>query len=412
VARAKILEAMAIASRKEEEEQEKVKAARQKGIEEQIAKALEHDNKDGYGGYNRSWDDKAFAIMAMAGVEAAPTDILVMPGTAGMSLDGANPAVALMSQDKVDSFKQIAATKYGPGQYDGPPPCYRKLLERMQIGTVLIDHGLLSNDLRAKGTIWHECGHKVKGEPMEAGVVFLFEIQMLQKFFSKEEVHDWCMKSPRNPEYHRTYGLAINPGRQDLLLSLKDICTEEEFYKEFRQQYQEIVGKPLAEPTSLKQSASGAEGFSGVGSIIEGFTPQLQKLMPNKEDLKGARGSPNPRDAKVGQEVKFAGKRWTILEKKSSPSGPIYKLQCTSLTETDDVVPVKVNDVWRIVAQDGTRFGLTENGPWVYTNEKAAAAEMNILDQTFALATEKFPQADTQLIIQLIAKELAEDVNI
>lgn len=392
---------------------------REKGIKDRIEEVLAKDNAAGYGGYDESWDQQAFAIMGTAGISAKPTDILVMPGDAGMSSGGGNSAVALMAQDKVDSFRQIAVAEYGPDKYGGPPPCYRKLLERMQIGTVLISSSLIGNKLILKGTIWHECGHKVLNQPMEAGVVFAFEIRMLQKEFTTKEVHKWCMISPRNPEYHRTYGLAIDPGRQELLLLLKEICTEEEFYAEFRQQYQAIMGEPLAGPTSLKQadsvsqSTSGSQGFSGVGSTIEGNLIQLKNLMP-KEDLKGPNSSLKPPDAKVGQEVKFAGKRWTLLEMTSNPppKGAVYKLQCTSLTDTDQIVPVRVNRVWRRAAPDGTKFGLAESGPWVYGSEADAAGAMEIADEVFIRATEKYPQADVQVIIKLIAQELAKDENI
>ena len=204
------------------------------------------DDENAYPGFNETLDSRAYNILGRAGVSNGPSDILVMPDSTGMGVG--NNAITIVTSDKVVAFKQVVLRNYGPKQLSGPTPCYRKLLERIRVGAILISAGIMSEDKYAKGTIWHEAGHKKHNQELEAGVVFVTEIQMMREDFDKQTVHDWAMIAPRSPEYHRTYGLKIGPGQEELLQQLRAICSEKEFYDEFHEDYERITGNTLPKP--------------------------------------------------------------------------------------------------------------------------------------------------------------------
>jgi hypothetical protein len=374
------------------------------------------DNEDGYGGYDEAKDQKCFDIVQQAGVTPTPADIMVMPGNAGMSLQtGAthgegNRAVAVMSEDQVRTFRTVAMTDYGPGKIKDPQPCYRKLLERIQIGTILISESLLGNDFRLKGTIWHECGHKYLNDKNESGDVFVREITLMIKGFDHVKAREWIMEVGRTPAYHRAYGLRTDPGRKDLLLLLQKICTPKEFYQEFNKQYLEIIGEELLKPDAvieeeklklLEQSRVQRLDVK-VGTTIEGKLAQLKEKMAG-HDLTGHRSGIRPGDAKPDDIVTFAGMKWRVL-KKSSDNPVQFELECVDLD--DGLGVTQRGTVWARAAAGKTTFGLLKEGPWPYTDLSTAERDQEIAVQVTAQTMEKFTKADVQTVRQLAVEQV------
>ncbi|WP_405021741.1 hypothetical protein OHV05_38225 (plasmid) [Kitasatospora sp. NBC_00070] len=187
------------------------------------------DSPDGYPGFNEDWDNAAYALVSMAGVTASPTQILVVPGNAGMG--NLNCAVALMTAQKVKYFRGVMLATYHPEKYSAPQPVfYKKLLERIQIGTILLDQKELST-AKGKGVVWHECGHVATGRAAEAGVVFKFELEKINEFLGRAAVQEWIL-TERGLPYFTTYGLRNEPGCLALLARIREYLPGDQ-YAEF-----------------------------------------------------------------------------------------------------------------------------------------------------------------------------------
>jgi hypothetical protein len=374
------------------------------------------DNEKGYGGYSASMDEQCFAIMQQAGVTPTPADIMVMPGNAGMSLQTGsihgegNRAVAVMSEDQARTFRTVAMTDYGPGKFQGTPPCYRRLLERIQVGTILVSESLLGEDFALKGTIWHECGHKYLGDPNESGAVFFREITLMRNNFGADRARKWTMEVGRTPAYHRAYGLRTDPGRRDLLLLLQEICTPKEFYQEFNKQYLEIIGEELSKPDAvieeeklkvLEQSLVQRMDVR-IGTKITGKLATLKEQLAGY-DLAGARGGVRPGGALLGDIVTFAGMKWRLLDKKPG-NIVVFELECVDLD--DGLGVTQRSTVWARTEGSTTTFGLLKEGPWPYADLPTAERDQEIAVQVVAQTMEKYAKADMQTVHRLAVEQV------
>jgi hypothetical protein len=369
------------------------------------------DNPDGYPGFYPGHDKTAMSLMEAVGCSASMSDIIVVPGTAGMTISpGSNPAVALMTEDKVALFRKIAVTDYGPGQFTDSAPHYGALIERFQIGTIVIAESLLGDDLRLKGTIWHECGHKVLGIKEETGAVFHFEISKLRTAFDDKEVLRWATDVGRKPDYHRTYGLAHDPGRKDLLLELKAICPERFFYDEFRKQYEEIMEQPLALSNefagalqSEKEERDARRKPVEIGTVITGDLAALQAQVP-EVDLQGARRTVRPLAANAGELVTFAGKQWLVRDKQEAQGKAVLTLECTA-TELEQKISQN-GDVWQMSSGGASSYGLTANGPWIYTRGLTAMNDMRMITEITEKTMIDFPKANRETVYRLVFEQV------
>jgi hypothetical protein len=378
------------------------------------------DNATGYPGYSETADSVCFAIMKDAGVTATPADIMVMPGNAGMSLQTGvkgegegNGAVVLMTDDKVRNFRTIAMKAYGPQSTGtGTMPCYRGLLDRIQLGTILISESLMSDEFTLKGTIWHECGHKYLNDKNETGAVFARELSLMKDAFGKAGARRWIMEVGRKPGYHRTYGLRTDPGRKDLLLLLQEVCTSEEFYLEFGKQYLEIIGQALDKPDSLvkadqlkaeKQQLSQISRMSvQVGTQLKGTLKELKSQLEG-HDLNSLRGSVRPGDASAGDEVTFAGRTWRLLNKTSSFPA-VFELECLNLDDGLGVTPR--GTVWARTEDASTMYGLVKEGPWPYTDMAVAQRDQEIVTRVVEMTMAKFDKADRPTVFKLAMEQV------
>jgi hypothetical protein len=374
------------------------------------------DNEEGYGGYSASKDEQCFEIMKRAGVTPMPADIMVMPGNAAMSLQTGsihgegNRAVAVMNEEQARTFRTVAMTDYGPGKVHGTPPCYRRLLERIQVGTILISESLLSDDFVLKGTIWHECGHKYLGDKNESGAVFVHEITLMIQGFDAVRARKWIMEVGRTPAYHRTYGLRTEPGRKELLLLLQKICTPKEFYLEFNKQFLEIIGEELSKPDAVIEEEKPKVLEQPlvqrldvrVGTTIKGKLADL-KLTLAGYDLTGARGSVRPGVALLGENVTFAGMKWRLLDKTSGDI-VVFELECIDLD--DGLGVTQRGTVWVRTAGNRTTFGLLKEGPWPYADLPTAERDQEIVVQVVTQTMETFTNADVQTVRRLAVEQV------
>ncbi len=372
------------------------------------------NNDGGYPGFYPDDDKTACAVMTEIGCTPTPTDIIVVPSTAGMALEpGTNPAVALMTEDKVALFRKIAITDHGLGKFaDGPPPDYRALVERFQIGTIVIAKSLMNDELKLKGTIWHECGHKLLNNAEEAGEVFFLEISKIKDTFGRERACEWATDVGRKPQYHRTYGLAKDPGRKDLLLLLREICPERLFYDEFRKQYEEIMGEVLRPSTQLaekltqeKEERDAARKPVGVGTVITGDLAALQAQVP-EADIAGSAGLVRPVSAQVGSTVTFAGKMWQVQDKKTKADKAVFTLECTATTIAATIT--QIGEIWEQSAAGTKSYGLSEQGPWLYTRQLDASNDARLVETITLQVLDVFTSADHQTVRRLVRAQVEE----
>ncbi|MFC4857326.1 hypothetical protein [Actinophytocola glycyrrhizae] len=376
------------------------------------------NNTGGYAGFFPDHDSTVMGIMSEVGCQPGPTDIIVVPADVGMGLSsGANPAVALMTEDKVALFRKIAVTNYGPGKVeDGEPnPDYQALVARFTIGTIVIAKSLMSQEFKLKGTIWHECGHKLRGIKEEAGLVFVSEISAMRDAFGKEAAYEWALKLGRTADYHRTYGLAKDPGRKELLLLLQEICPEHVFYDEFRKQYEDIMGEPLKLSDDLgqrlrkeKEERDAARRPVEVGTVLTGTLPELCAQVP-EQDVAGALGVIRPAGAKLGDTVTFAGKKWVVRGLGSRAGKTLYTLECT-VTELPTTV-VKKEEVWEKTVGPAKSYGLAEAGPWSYTRYIDAMNDSRVVEAVIAKVLEMYPQMSRETLYPLVRDEVTRTVK-
>jgi hypothetical protein len=308
------------------------------------------DNDQDYAGFEPAWDEAAFEALGLATASCGPNDILIMPDPTGMGYG--NSAITLLTEDKVIQFKQIVLSRHGPDARQHV--CYRKLLDRIRIGTILVSQGLMSDSMRFRGTIWHEAGHKVLDIATESGSVFVFEITMIKKHYGAQAAYQWSMKNPRTPGYHRTYGLLLAPGREELLAQLQDLVPEAEFHREFAAEHERLTGRPLpvteAVATALERERLAAAEraknevvpriqpvadpvVAALGTEIEGTLVELRAMLPPKDLLQG-RKDMAPARPEVDGTVTFARKKWTVLSVGRNEGGlTTWRLKCVSLTE-------------------------------------------------------------------------------
>jgi hypothetical protein len=315
-----------------------------------------------------------------------------------------------LAEDKVALFRKIAVIDHGPGTFTDSAPHYGALIDRFQIGTIVIAVSLFSDDLRLKGTIWHECGHKVLGIKEETGAVFHFEITKLRAAFNDKDALRWATDIGRKPEYHRTYGLAHDPGRKELLLELRAICPERLFYDEFRAQYEEIMEQPLALSTEFSGALQAEQEQRDarrkpveIGTVITGDLTALQAQVP-EEDLKGPRQSVRPLAAKAGDPVTFAGKQWLVRDKKEAQGKAVLTLECIA-TELQQTV-TKDGDVWKMSAGGVLSYGLTATGPWIYVRSLTAMNDMRMIAEITSKTMIDFPFASEETVYRLVFEQV------
>jgi hypothetical protein len=184
---------------------------------------------DAYPGFDKGWDEQAFAILAMTGVSPSMQSIIVVPDDQGLGKD--NPAIALMSPDKVELIEGLVRSAYGPGTFKAKTPVdYARLLERIRLGTIVVSAGELNDSLKTKAIIWHEYGHQSLGHTAETGDVFALEISQVAKNFGSAAAHEWILTGRKQgAAYFAEYGLKNEPGCRKLLAELKKHLSADEF---------------------------------------------------------------------------------------------------------------------------------------------------------------------------------------
>ncbi|MER7578067.1 hypothetical protein [Streptomyces sp. NPDC126514] len=302
-----------------------------------------------YAGFDREKDELAITMLKEAGFSSATLlDIMAVPDNMGMGFGNlaSNPAVALMTQDKVDQWKKYVVNQWGPklieeGRKDID---FEGWINRFREGMICIDSRNMDTDL-AKGVIFHEAGHKVLRLESECGEVFIFEFEKIRKRIGLESAVKW-FQNVREPSYNRANGLLKEPGCKDFLLLLQKYMPESHFYAEYRDKYRTLMGAELVPSQELaealeserqkkeEEAARNASLAIQPGLIISGTPGQLKTQVP-KESIMRGKGVLTPSSPDKGEEVVFAGWRWEVTSKGEIKGqfGVYFTLKCLKQVE-------------------------------------------------------------------------------